>query len=433
MRRARSGSHSVVRNRGRSGRAGLGEGGPRAGAHLIETFAFASSMGTVSSFAPFTTSKCDAGQSASLSETPNAADSPVLNARRSTSMLSPYTPCCAETLLCSSRKGSAAAAAANARRHTGDIIAKHVPGLAKFKVVQGRSDQPLGMARFDHQGGFNPIYNADPARLYGSENPRPGTAGAQCAARARNPILEPDDERHNTRRSYAPVASLESAIFEGQRRKKGLVGEDCAGLLSARRGEILYSDAPPRKAHPTGADGLAGLGSAQAFDTHRGKARPMTASAAGGRNPLLLFADHDDPIKHHVLAESLTAQLKGGLGPDLLPIDAEGDGARHARRPATALPDDAGGGGAAGAPTQMLHRFEDVNQAHGTAHLAQPSNHELEGILRYQYAGRNALERSPAPSRAAERAHYEAELRRLHEVRLADIQAREARMAAAGK
>ena len=167
------------------------------------------------------------------------------------------------------------------------------------------------------------------AKLWGAENARPGTASATPAARARNPILEPDVERFNTRRSFAPIISHEGAIFDGHRRGKGTIGEDCAGLMSARRGELLFSDVPPRKAHPTAADDLAGLGSAQALDVPRGKARPMTASSATNRNPLLFASDGEVAPPAHVVAHGVTAHFKGALGPGLLPAElAGGDGAR---------------------------------------------------------------------------------------------------------
>lgn len=285
---------------------------------------------------------------------------------------------------------------------------------------------------------FNPISNADPSKLYGAENTRPETAGAQQVLRARNPILEPGTERHNTRRSFAPAASLEVPIFEGHRRGKGAIGEDCAGLLSARRSEILFSDVPPRKAHPHALDGLAGLGSAEALDLPRGKARPMTASSAINRNPLLLTAESSDALKPHMIAEGVAAHFKGRLGPDLLPVEPEGgETARLARRPATARPEDLSSG-AAGAPSRLLHRFENGNEAHVKAHTPRIPSAGIEDVLHYRYAGGNSTDAGCAiESRASERERYEAELRLLHQGRTGDARACDARVrgieAAAGK
>lgn len=225
------------------------------------------------------------------------------------------------------------------------------------------------------------------------------------------------------------MTSLEAPIFEGHRRGKAVIDEGCAGLLSARRGEILFSEQPPRKAHPTIVDGLAGLGSKQAIDVHRGKGRPMTASSAFNlnRNPILLT--DQDAQKTRVVPEGV---FKGHLGQGLVEQDG-GETARLARRPATARQYDTSCGLPAGAPSQLLHRHESAIDPHGRAHTPNVPSAGIEGVLHYRFAGLNSVApNSPIESRASERERYEAELRRLHQERVSDAQLREARARGCG-
>jgi hypothetical protein len=257
----------------------------------------------------------------------------------------------------------------------------------------------------------------------GAENQRPSGGVAQ---RARNPILEPDAERHNTRRIFQPAQSEEQPMFEGCHLGKGTIPKNCAGLQSARQGEILYSDVPPRKAHGAPAAGLAGLGSAEAFDSARGKMRPMTAASITNRNPLLLDKEVDGGagglgLKHRTIAPEVAAQFKGALGPGLLPAEGDGGETARFRRPATARAPGDDGTSVAGATSRMLHRFESADDPHGKAHTRTAPN-GVADLINYRFAGGNSVRDSGSPvdTRAKERVWYEKELRKLHAERQAD-------------
>ncbi|KAJ1631578.1 hypothetical protein T492DRAFT_994876 [Pavlovales sp. CCMP2436] len=268
---------------------------------------------------------------------------------------------------------------------------------------------------------FNPISNADPRQLYGDEN-RPRTAAAPPLAR--NPILDAGIEQHSTRRAFQPVVSKEEAMFDGCHRGKGVLSaENCAGLLSARRGEILFSDVPPRRAPPSSAEGCAGFGSKTFVETHRGKGqRPMTSAGSG--NPITQEA-MGAVERHHAIPEMATLQLKGQLGRGLQPTgDGDDDAYRPTRRPATARPvdEDVSSDGAAGSTSRQLHRR--IDDAHGKAHATPSATAEgINDILHYVYAGRNSTDLSASacvPVQVA-RSEYELQLAAAHVARQSEL------------
>jgi hypothetical protein len=244
--------------------------------------------------------------------------------------------------------------------------------------------------------------------------------------RARNPILEPDEEFHNTRRNYPERFTKEGALFEGCHRAKPTVPADAAGLLSVRHAEMLFAELPPHKARSAGMTGCAGLDSARYTELLRsGKMRPSTNADLGtfhARNPLQ-GSSEEEVIGFRRGKPANVAHLQDQFGSDLVGTKPDADEAsRRSRRPATAVPPDGEVGKMAGVSTQHLHH-------RGTIAKVIPPPSQMSGVINYTYAGRNSVPlTSPIGSaRASERSRYEAKLAAFHMERSEEVAASRAR------